>query len=381
MEKLFTLILALGIITGQIIRIPFGGGAVILLDIVALIFCLSAILKIKLKLFNPPSFLKIAFLFILVCIFSLILTPLSLNQNELIISFSYIVRLASYFLLCYLFFSRVFEKIKTSLTSIFLLSGVLLSGLGLLQFIFLPNLQQLTSLGWDPHYFRTVSTFLDPNFAGAFFALTLILLFQNFKKNKLNIFLFLIVYLALLTTFSRSSYLMFLVSGVTLALLKKSRKLLFIVIFLFLILLSAFQIYTQIVAQPKNISREQSASFRLNTWVQGLTIFQKSPILGVGFNAYRFAIKEFNLGDEQFIQSHGSSSNDSSILYVAATTGLLGLVVYLFFIFNMFKYSYPQNLILISALAGLLVHSIFANSLFYPPILLWILLMISIPKK
>ena len=179
-----------------------------------------------------------------------------------------------------------------------------------------------------------------------------------------------IVYLALLTTFSRSSYLMFLVSGISLAFFQKSKKILLGTFILFIGLLIGFQIYTQAVATPRGINREQSASFRLSTWQQGLTIFQHSPLMGVGFNTYKFAIREYNLSDSQFLESRGSTTNDFSLLYVLATTGIVGLTVYLLFILHL-----PPVAIL-----GLLIHSIFANSLFYPPILLWLILF-SIKKE
>ena len=173
-----------------------------------------------------------------------------------------------------------------------------------------------------------------------------------------------------MTTFSRSSYLMFLVSGIYLSLIKKSKELFLKVLLLFIILISAFYSYNQSVAAPRGIDREQSAVYRITTWQQGLNIFQQSPILGVGFNAYRFAIREYKLSDAQFLESRGSTSNDFSIFFVLATTGTLGLISYLLFIFHL-----PRIAIL-----GLLVHSFFANSLFYPPILLWLLL-ISIDHK
>lgn len=371
-------ILALAIAAGQLIRIPFGTGAILLLDVVSLGFILVGFYKLRLKFYNPPDFLKPGFLFILISLISLMATPINLTEEEFMISFAYIVRFCIYILLGYIFFSQPFKNLREKIVPALLFSGIIFSIIGLAQFLIFPNLQFLTISGWDPHYFRTVSTFLDPNFAGAFFVLTLILLINQKTKTYLILVFFVITYLALLTTFSRSSYLMFLVSGFTLSILKKSRKIFLSTIILFIILLLGFKMYSQLVAQPRGIDREQSASFRVNTWEQGLTIFQKSPFFGIGFNAYRYAIREYNLGDEQFLRSHGSSSNDSSLLFVTATTGIVGLSIYLLFLASVFKYSYPDNPVLIAGLSGLLIHSIFANSLFYPFILIWILLAVDI---
>ncbi len=371
---LLNLSLLLSILAGQLIKFPLLGNlGPTLLDFFVICFCLMGIFKLRFRLKNPPLFIKIAGLFLTSSTISLILTPLHLTKTEYLLSFFYTIRFSSYILSGWIIYSGAFADFKKNLTNTFLTSGVGLAILGLLQFIFLPDLQFLTISGWDPHYFRVVSTFLDPNFAGAYFVLTFLLLmsFKNLHNIRLSVMA--IVYIALLATFSRSSYLMFLISGVTFSFLKKSRIFFLSVIILFFVLLLGFQIYTELVARPRYIDRTQSAASRVDTWQQGFTIFQKSPILGVGFNAYRYALKEYNLGDEEFIKGHGSTGNDSSLLFIASTTGIVGLSIYFIFLISLLKYSYPKNPALISAIVGLLIHSFFANSLFYPPILFWII--------
>ncbi|MDP3948292.1 MAG: O-antigen ligase family protein [bacterium] len=375
-------ILAFAITAGQLIRVLIGTQGITALDITVALFCLIGLLKIKFHLQKPPSQITAALIFIAVTGVSLIFTPLHLKPVEYIISFSYTIRFFLYVIFAWLTFSGAFGNIQKNLGKVFLLSGISFAVLGILQFIFFPDSSFLTIAGWDPHYFRTVSTFLDPNFAGAFLVLILLLLpaLRGVITTKQSSLIFILVYLALLTTFSRSSYLMFLVSGLTFSFLKKSKIFAFATIILFVILLAGFQVYTNLVSEPRNIDRARSASFRLNTWQQGLTLFQSHPFLGVGFNSYRYALKDYNLGDEQFLQSHGSSSNDSSLLFVASTTGILGLLAYLYFLWILFKPS-NGNFILTAGVAGLLIHSLFANSLFYPPILAWILLISVNPKK
>lgn len=378
-----SLILTLALISGQLIRIPFGiNGGITLLDISVICLNIFGLLKSRFSLKKPPLFLKIFFLFLAVCLISLFFTPLHLGSLEYLSSLSYTIRLGFYALFFWLVISNAFDPLQKKINRILIYCGLGLAILGLLQFIFLPDLGFLSQDGWDPHFFRTVSTFFDPNFAGGFFVLTLLSISHPISyfgggktiTPKILLLVFTITYLALLTTFSRSSYLMFLVSGLMLSFLKKSKKLLTTTSILFLILLLSFQIYTQLVAKPRNINREESASFRLNTWQQGITLFQKSPIFGVGYNSYRYAIAEYKLADNQFIQSHGASSNDSSILTILATTGIIGFSVYLLFLLTLIKSALKNNLILVAAIVGLLIHSIFANSLFYPFILFWLFL-------
>ncbi len=373
MEALFVPILTLVIISGQLIRIPFGAGNLTPVDIGLIITSIFLIFKIK--LYNPPLFIKFFLAFLATGLISLIFSPLNLSFTEFSNSLFYLIRLSLFAFFLLLCFSDKSKPFRSRIQSILLYSGISLAILGLLQFIFLPDLSFLSKDGWDPHFFRTVSTFLDPNFVGAYFVLTLLLFLQRrVFYPKWQILFFAVVFLAVLTTFSRSSYLMFLISGLSISWLKKSIKTALLILTLFAILLLSFQIYTQVVAKPRNINREQSASFRLTTWQQGLDIFQKSPLFGVGYNSYRYALQKYDLADNQFIESHGSSGNDSSLLFIMATTGLIGLIFYLLFLITLARFGLSENIALPSAVIGLLVHSLFANSLFYPAILLWLFL-------
>ena len=377
--SVISVILVLSILAGQLIKFPlFGIQGPTLLDFSAFLICLFGIYKLKFKLKKPDSIIIYGLFFILIALLSLIFTPLHLTFSEFMISFSYTLRFLIYLLFFWIIYSGVFKEFKKNIRFTLLFSGIGLSILGLLQFVLFPNLQSLQNQGWDPHYFRTVSTFLDPNFAGAYFVLTLLLLIQNFAiAKKWNLFIFTIVYIALLTTFSRSSYIMFLISGIILSILRKSRKLFISTIILFAILMLGFYLYTLLVAKPRGIDREQSASYRLGTWENGLAIFQKSPILGVGFNAYKYALDKYHLSDSQFLQSRGATTNDSSLLYVLSTTGIVGFLIYSLFLFSIIKQGLINNKFLVAAIFGLIIHSFFANSLFYPFILIWILLKAS----
>lgn len=379
-----SLILTLAIVCGQLIKFPrFNGGGVTILDTAVLIITLIGLIRLKLRLKKPPLFIIGALIFILVAIISLILTPLKLQLGEYLISFFYILRFAAYIFLGWVIFSGAFPKLRDEVAKILIYSGLGLTFLGLLQFTFLPNLEFLKNNGWDPHYFRTVSTFLDPNFLGGFLVLTLLVLSPQFCLKRRNILtprvfylLFGLVYLALLATFSRGSYLAFLASFITLAYLYRSFKLGVICIVLFLGLLLGFNAYQINIAAPRGIDRIRYAEFRLNTWQQGAILFQQHLVLGVGFNAYRYALEQYHLTGQDFLLTRGSSTNDSSLLFVAASTGIVGLFSFLFFLSSLIK-NYKQNPLLIAGILGLVIQSFFANTLFYPFNLIWVILMSS----
>ena len=361
------ILLTLSIISGQLVKLPFGTyGGINLLDISVIILCSLGVFRIGLKIRKPPLWIIASLSFIAVALLSLIFTPITLGLNEYFTSVAYAIRFSFYVFLGYLLYLNAFPNLKKNISNIFLLSASILAAIGIVQIIFLPNLIFLTRYGWDPHYFRAVSTFLDPNFLGSFMVLSLILA----KKRNL---LFAFFYITLLLTFSRGAYLAFLVSFLTLSFFNRSIRMAKVTILLFLLLLGGFFSHKNLVAIPRGIDRQQSAYSRLETWQQGFELFSKHPILGVGFNAYRYALKQHSLGDEIFYKSHGASTNDSSLLFVLSTTGILGLLAYFFLIYSLIR---VKKFELIAGLAGLLVQSFFANTLFYPPLLLWIVLMI-----
>lgn len=377
--------LALALISGQLIKIPlFTHGGVILLDFLVLILIVLGTLKLNLRFKKFPLWIITAFFFILIAIISLITTPLNLVWKEYYTSLSYTIRFSSYIFLGLILVNGLIKDLEKKILLTLSISGVCLAFIGLLQLVIVPDLSFLTAWGWDPHYFRTVSTFLDPNFLGAYFTLTLIILYQSKPlAKKWNTIFFTLVFLALMTTFSRGAYLGFGAGFLALSFLNKSRKLLILTILLSILLLSSYIFYQKVVAQVRNIDRTQSAEYRLNSWQQGLSIFEKQPFLGVGFNAYRYALKKYQMGNSQFLESHGASSNDSSLLYVLATTGILGFVFYLNFLGSLFWTGYKNlsknawGIILLSGLISQFMQSFFSNTLFYPPLLLWLVLVTS----
>lgn len=384
MNSNLNLILAFSLIAGQLLKLPvFGQASLTLLDLTTFILLGFGWLKFKPPLTRPPRFISAGLIFLLIGTISLVFSPLHLNLTEKINSLLYGVRFLAILVLGWLIYLRCLPFSLNDLAKIWLSSGITIAVLGLLQFLLLPDLGFLAQAGWDPHLYRLASTFLDPNFTGAYLALTLSGLFL-FPQSKLRYrwYFFILVYLGLLLTFSRSAYLMFIVTFLIISLLQKSIKILLLTLILSLILFIGFSIYQKTVAQVHNVNRTQSAETRVSSWQQGLAIWQKNPILGVGFNSYRYGLKEYQLGPDIQIQSHGGSSNDSSLLYVLDTTGVIGLISYIWFIFEILKIGWRNlnhnrviSVILMSVVFGLLAQSFLINTMFYPFLLIWLILL------
>jgi len=254
---------------------------------------------------------------------------------------------------------------------------------GLYQYAFFPDIRSLEIAEWDPHYFRLVATWLDPGFTGLLLVFTLIFLTVKPPLNRfINLVSWGLTYLAFALTYSRSSYLAFIISMGYISWRRRSLKFLLLVLLLFTLTLA---LLPRPGGEGVKLERTSSITARLQNWQNSMAIIIHHPVLGVGFNTYRYAQKEFGFLDaSKWLTSHAGAGADSSLLFVTATTGLIGLTAYLYYLKSIFN---PQptsagiaqrdNLQLKSTLVALLVHSLFLNSLFYPAVMLWLALLVA----
>ncbi|MCL4382648.1 MAG: O-antigen ligase family protein [Patescibacteria group bacterium] len=277
------------------------------------------------------------------------------------------------------------EQFKSGL----ILAGTATAFLGLAQYFLYPNLRNLAYLGWDPHFYRSFGTFLDPNFLGLFLVLTLIMVFfrledESKRGNMLTryamILGLILCYLVLALTYSRSSYLAFLAAGVVIARFKKSLKFL-----LGLVLIGLLTVL--FLPRPEGslgvkLEREDTIRARIINWQQSLTIFKGSPLLGVGFNTYRYAQRNYGYLQENWQESHAGGGADASLLLVLATTGTIGFLNFGYLILQILKYHLKKkNVVLLASLAAVFIHSFFANSLFYPEITIWLMFLLGLTEN
>lgn len=371
--NLASILIFLGLTTGQLIKIPNSTrGGLTILDLSVVILTLISLISLRFRLKNPPRPITIALIFTIILLVSLLLTPLHLSAGEYLDSIAYSGRFFLYILFGWTLYSGALPGLKERVPQTIAYSGVALAILGFFQLILFPNLAFLQTEGWDPHYLRLVSTLLDPNFLGGFFTLCFITLLSqvNSKMPTIPKVMLGIIYLALLLTFSRSAYLTFGLALLAFSFFRKSPKMVLISLLLIGGLGLGYLGYQHAIAQPRGINRQQSAQYRISSWQTGWEMFNHSPVLGVGFNAYRYALTEYNLTPKEFTQTRGASANDSSLLFILSTTGIIGFAVFLLFLGSLAR----QNTLLLTGLTGIIAQSFFINSLFYPWILIWIVL-------
>lgn len=133
--------------------------------------------------------------------------------------------------------------------------------------------------------------------------------------------------------------------------------------------------------QILRFTRSFSAMARVDNYQKTFQIFSKSPVLGVGYNNLCLSYQKY-IGRQPF-KSHACSGSDSSLLFVLATTGVVGLTVFVYGIISIFGFLIPgtNTRILFSSFAALLTHSIFSNSMFYPWIMGWMAILFGVSLR
>ncbi len=390
------LILMLPVI-GELYRLPIGPDKGIIISDLFIPYYL-AIWGSK-KFFNHEKFPQHPIflpwlIFIIIAFFSLLQALTYLPTNEIISSSLYLVRFIEYTLLFYPAFD-LFQKSpqkNTRIINFVMISGATIAILGFLQLWLYPDLLELAKEGgWDPHINRLVSTWLDPNFVGGLFAfLTTIALGKLMFSKKRNEQVFLIsicsiLITALFFTYSRSAYLALAV-GIFIIGILKSRKLMIICAAIFLLGISisprALQRITDLAYSVSSVltntaeNPDATARLRIKNWEQTITLIEKRPLLGNGYNTLRQV--KFQEGMISDLNHHAATGSDSSNLTILATTGILGLLPFLWLQFTILQLSWKNSkknglaLGLLGGFLALFIHSFFVNSLLFPQIMIYL---------
>ena len=397
--KFFIALLVPAFVFGQVVRMQLGQGvAVTLLDVVVAVFVVSSLAHLvvqrRLGEVRRVRILKPVALFVGACFLSLLINSLWLSQFELGVAGLYLLRFTCY--VSTVFFIASFSHAhKKRLVQMMGLSMIAAVGIGFMQYFYYPNLRNLYYLEWDDHLYRMFSVYLDPNFAGVLFACLFFLLagyiLDAYKKQRKYAFflsaLSFLTVLAVFLTYSRSGFIALATGVVVLLLLKGYRRLLIglLVLFGVMVFLTA-----DTGVEGLNPFRTVSTNARLESMRIAVEIFQKNPVFGVGFNTYRYAQHKYGFRpDDKWQTSHADAGTDNSFLFVLATTGSIGFVCYLYFWYSFMRNAYKDSergkrtfpVVVFSTGSAVLAASLFLNTVFYPFILLWVLLLYGVMEK
>jgi hypothetical protein len=358
---------------GQLTRLPWFGPEIklylhdIIISLLVILWLLNKL--VKKQQFSWPKLTKPIIIFFLAGLLSLILALPHYQPQQILVSSLYLSRWLVYSGLYFVLSDQAIRtKLSCSISSLLLTAAAGLAGLGILQYLFIPDTRFLKYSGWDDHYYRVIATFFDPAFVGAIYVLAILLIFSYFKKLKHPYLLFTGLFLPLMLTYSRSSYLA-LISGTILIVWQKKIVRPFIGLLTLMLIIASF--LPRPGGEGVKLERLYSIRQRAQNWQQGLQIVKQEPFFGVGFNTLRYWQKNSGSLGQDWQSSHAAAGLDSSLLFVFAVSGIVGLTAYIYLLQRMWSLSLPVK----ASLSALLIHSLFNNSLFYPWIMIWLWLL------
>ena len=332
-------------------------------DFVALIIFLLWIFE---KSRRPKIYTWIKAL-VVTSVFSLLFSLSLFQLEEIYVGAMYLVRVFAYISVFLISWDVVREKaqLKSNLFMSLIAVSLATAIFGWIQYFLYPDLRSLAAYGWDDHYFRLIGTFLDPGFTSIILVFGLIATLAKYHrvKSKKLVFLSAFFLITIAFTYSRAGYLATLGGLLTLLYLKGKIR-------VFLVSVVVFILSILILPKPGgegvNLGRTTSIFARVANYSETLQIFKKSPVFGVGFNnlcIYRERYLGYLSTD-----AHSCGGADSSLLFILAVTGILGLFVFaglaIYLVKNVSSNTF--GLTLLASMSAVFIHSFFHNSLFYP---------------
>lgn len=211
---------------------------------------------------------------------------------------------------------------------------LLFAAFGILQSAFLPGFAQLVYpnsrdyYDWDVQGRRLVSTVLEPNIAGAMLLTGFLVTISRLTTGALVArWKILVLFTALVLTLSRSTALGLIAGSAVIVLARGvSKRMIRLLLAIGALLACAAPLLLRFAAGYGKLHFDASAAARLVSWVRAWQAFRDHPVIGVGFNTFGFVLDRV-YGIERL--GTASYSSDGGLLFIAAMTGLLGLLLYL----------------------------------------------------
>ena len=335
---------------GQLLRINYSGISIPVIDMIIVFLAPVNIVSLyqqkNLKIINRSFFI-----FLIIAIITFIPGFFKYPTSSLK-PFLYLIRLISLFsFFIFPYNQKIFTLLAKKIFFITLFANVIF---GMIQYFFWPDLTFFKSLNWDPHLNRLVSTFFDPTFTGIIYLIFLIIVFLK-KPFPFRVPILIITYFAITLTYSRSTFLAFFLAFLFISVKKRKPSIFWMTT---IILVTTLICLPHPPGEGTNLKRSSSIKAKVENYKEGFATFLRSPIIGHGYNflsQVRFPIPKES--------SHSSSGFDSSLVTILTTTGFIGLIP---FIWGLKKLFTNGKLTLKTILVSVLIHSLFANSLLYP---------------
>lgn len=279
-----------------------------------------------------------------------------------IVALLYFIRLLTYLLFMLYFFYFCSRQKKLPLLNGTVWGYIIMAILsGLVQYFYYPDLRNLFYDGWDPHYFRLFGTYFEPVIAAAVYGIILIFAVTANRLNlALRVFVGVIMAGMLVATFSRAAWIALILTALIYAARTKAIK---IVVGAIIGAGLIFVLLPKPSGEGVNILRTSTVFSRLTDYQEGLVIWQKSPVFGIGYN--HIPVVKIAPQVDSSMPNHAAGSLHSSFIIILATSGIIGLVFFLNWVFQLGRVSEFMKY----ALIFICVSSIFDNVLLHPFVL------------
>jgi len=250
------------------------------------------------------------------------------------------------------------------------LVGLSIAIIGLLQYLLLPDVRFLKYLGWDDHLFRLVGTQLDPNFTGVLLTTTFFISQGVWsKQTKARAKISILLAGTILLTYSRASFISFLLGSALIVLIKfiKSHKkdlVLPVIMGLFII---AIPFLPRAEGEGVKLERTASISARVESNQSALkNLSGYEWLLGKGLFTYQDQVREGS-----FWPNTAHFPNNLAI-FLLTSTGVIGLILSAIVLYKVGGYLYKKDIYIFAAFIAILIHSQFNHTLFQPFVWLWL---------
>lgn len=351
-----------------------------------------AALRARRLVLDPPALAALGFAAVGALSTALAIPRFGLTGFEFLVSIAYLLRWLVYFAVYLVVINFVRHAEVERLWRTFEGMVLVFAGFGILQSFFLPGFAQIVypesaiGLDWDHQGRRLVSTFLDPNFAGALILMPLLVLLARLSYGApVARWKLLLLFAALVLTVSRSSFVALVAAGGVILLARGLQKrLLKFGGLLLLLMVPALPLFVEFAASFNKFTVDPSAMTRVISWLLALEIVADNPILGIGFNTFGFVRELYGAS----AAGRASFTLDGGLLFIAVMTGLVGVLLYSAMLLLLLRRCQliwrdieapPEvrgmGLGVAAATVALVVHSIFLNSLLFPFLMepLWLL--------
>lgn len=257
----------------------------------------------------------------------------ALSTFELLASLTYLVRWLLYFGLYVAVINVARDADADALWGSLQRTALRFTAFGAFQVVAFTHFAQQVypggadNISWDDQGRRLVSTMLDPNFAGIFMLLPLLVYVAQLTfGERVPPWKPLFLLAGVLMTVSRGTTLAMAVGlALIFAVRGVNRRLAKAAAVGALLVAPALPFLVQFAAKFNKFQIDGSAMARVEAWLHALTVFADNPVVGIGFNTYAYVGRAYGWQREGRL----NTSLDGGLLFIMVVSGVVGLIVYL----------------------------------------------------